>query len=88
MCHGFRGDSCYNHHAVTPYCAQTLNVWNSYGCDNSSGRPVGIDRQFVMCEHNYYNNTWVDDDTVVFTGGRPEDYTTSVMGACAFGCRK
>ena len=59
---------------------KTLNTWTTYGCDGKSGVPPGLDRQLVMCTHNYFNNSWVNQSTVVNTGEAPEDYTTSVMG--------
>ena len=59
---------------------KTLNTWTTYGCDGKSGAPPGLDRQLVMCSHNYFNNSWVNQSTVVNTGDAPEDYTTSVMG--------
>jgi hypothetical protein len=65
---------------TTGLFGKVLNDMVSYGCDNISGLPPGVDRQFMMCTHTFFNCSWADDETVVHTGDAPEDYTTSIVG--------
>jgi len=77
------------HGYATGLFGKVLNSMGSYGCDGNSGLPPGVDRSYVMCTHNFFNNTWVDQDTIVFTGDDSRapagggqyvsNYTTSVM---------
>lgn len=65
---------------ATGMFGKVLNQMTSYGCDGSSWPVPGLDRGYIMCTHNFFNNNWVDDGKLVHTGSKPEDYTTSVMG--------
>ena len=69
-----------DHGYTTGMFGKTLNTWSTYGCTNGTGMPPGLDRQLVMCTHTFVNCAWVNQTDSVFTGDRPEDYTTSVMG--------
>ena len=66
-------------HTAGPF-GKVLNDMVSYGCDNISGLPPGVDRQYMMCTHVFFNCSWADDDTVVHTGALPQEYTTSLIG--------
>ena len=65
---------------ATGLFGKVLNDMVSFGCDNISGLPPGVDRQFMMCTHTFFNCSWADDETVVHTGNAPEEYTTSIVG--------
>ena len=79
-----------DHGYLTGVFGKVLNQMGTYGCDGTSGLPPGVDRQYVMCNPNYFDNDWVDQATLVHTGddanapagGAPytSNYTTSVMG--------
>lgn len=70
----------HNKGYTTGLFGKVLNNMQSYGCDGTSGIPPGVDRQLVMCTHTFFNCSWVNNTKLFKTGGRPEDYTTSVMG--------
>ena len=39
---------------------QVLNVMDSYGC-SAGFRTPHVDRLLIMCNHNFYNESWADD---------------------------
>ena len=39
---------------TTGLFGKVLNDMVSYGCDNISGLPPGVDRQFMMCTHTFF----------------------------------
>lgn len=70
----------HDHGYITGAFGKVLNDMDSYGCDGVSGLPPGLDRSLVMCTHTFFNCSWVNDSTLVFTGDEPENYTTSIVG--------
>lgn len=42
---------------TTGLFGKVLNDMVSYGCDNISGLPPGVDRQFMMCTHTFFVST-------------------------------
>eukprot|EP00666_Eupelagonemidae_sp_cell4sb_P016153 gene16153-847_t len=66
-----------------------LNTMNTYACSKGYTIPH-VDRIFVMCNHNFFNEKWGDQlgpyspqcapgETLNVTGKRPADYTTSLI---------
>lgn len=70
---------------------KVLNVMDSYGCSPGFRTP-NVDRFLIMCNHNFFNETWADDrdaatpgpafnnTAINKTGYAPQDYTTSIIG--------
>eukprot|EP00729_Bicosta_minor_P027922 gene27922-10640_t len=68
---------------------KVLNVMDSYGCSPGFRTP-NVDRFLIMCNHNFFNETWADDrdaatpgpafnnTAINKTGYAPQDYTTTV----------
>ena len=61
----------------------------TYGCNGIDSAADGIDRSFVMCGANFYNQHWTNFTTnkeghvtgsLVHSGSKPEDYTTTMIG--------
>jgi len=65
---------------ATGMFGKVLNDMVSYGCDNVSGLPQGVDRAYLMCTHTFFNDSWLNQTQVVHSGAAPEDYTTSQIG--------
>jgi len=77
---------------TTAFFGKVLNTMDSYGCDGTSGLPPGLDAQFTMCTHTFFDCDWVNSSLpmgqqLVHTGNTStpgcengECYTTSVMG--------
>jgi N-acetylglucosamine-6-sulfatase len=70
---------------------KVLNVMDSYGCKPGFKTPH-VDRFLVMCNHNFFNETWADDRdphtpgppgtnvALNKTAAASADYTTSIIG--------
>ena len=68
---------------------KVLNVMDTYGCVDGYTTPH-VDRALIMCNHNFFNETWVDSRDAARTnastwgknrtGGGLNDYTTSQIG--------
>eukprot|EP00947_MAST-08B_sp_MAST-8B-sp1_P006067 g6067.t1 len=75
------------HNYTTGLFGKVLNTMKDYGC-NAKTTTSGVDRMFVMCEHVFYNEQWIDqgapdspkDLALNKTGSKPDEYTTSLMG--------
>ena len=69
---------------TTGVFGKMLNRMETYGCLGKGWVPPEIDRGFFMCDPDYYNVTWGNFShgrgSVVTTGDRPEEYTTSLVG--------
>jgi|EP01047_Picozoa_sp_COSAG01_P040723 hypothetical protein len=74
---------------ATGLFGKVLNAMDSYGCTENFTTPY-VDRFFVMCNHNFFNERWADSldpnrannrsVAINATGTDPEDYTTSQIG--------
>lgn len=74
---------------------KVLNVMDSYGCSPGFRTP-NVDRFLIMCNHNFFNETWADDrdaatpgpafnnTAINKTGYAPQDYTTTGADAAFF----
>ena len=83
--HSFIRRLRYDHNYATGVFGKLLNNMATYGCDgNEPTTPHGLDRTFIMCNPNFFNENWANYTTsggsVVFTGSEPANYTTSLVG--------
>lgn len=76
-----------DHGYTTGLFGKVLNDMKDYGCDNKNFAD-GIDRSFIMCTVAFYNAKWTNfttvngtrEGSVIASGSKPEDYTTSMIG--------
>ncbi len=80
---------------VTGVFGKLLNDMTDYGCSAATGAAdfaqTGLNRGRIMCDPDYYDETWADFTRSAASGGAvngsvhkdgsaPTDYTTSVVG--------